>query len=90
VRRRDLDRHDVERGFLAGVPVAELRLILQQGGRPAMILSRQLLVQLVADCAVHSWDPATAIGVDPGLEPPASPLPEGATALERLLHLPGR
>jgi hypothetical protein len=42
-----------------------------------MTLSRQLLVQLVADCAVHSWDLATAIGVDPGLEPPASPLPEG-------------
>jgi hypothetical protein len=29
---------------------------------------RQLLVQLVADCAVHSWDLATAIGVDPGLD----------------------
>jgi uncharacterized protein (TIGR03086 family) len=73
---------------------------------------RQLLVQLVADCVVHSWDLATAIGVDPGLDeqlivylplmqkdavyaygwfkPPASPLPEGATALERLLHLLGR
>src|SRR5580658_1879412 len=78
---------------------------------------RQLLVQLVADCVVHSWDLATAIGVDPGLDeqlielsyefylplmqkdavyaygwfkPPASTLPEGATALERLLHLLGR
>jgi uncharacterized protein (TIGR03086 family) len=78
---------------------------------------RQLLVQLVADCVVHSWDLATAIGVDPGLDeqlielsyefcvplmqedavyaygwfkPPASPLPDGATALERLLHLLGR
>ena len=78
---------------------------------------RQLLVQLVADCVVHSWDLATAIGVDPGLDeqlielsyefylplmqkdavyaygwfkPPASPLPEEAAALERLLHLLGR
>ena len=78
---------------------------------------RQLLVQLVADCTVHSWDLATAIGVDPGLDeqlielsyefyvslmrqdavygygwfkPPASPLTEGATTLERLLHLVGR
>jgi uncharacterized protein (TIGR03086 family) len=78
---------------------------------------RQLLVQLVADCTVHSWDLATAIGVDPGLDeqlielsyefyvplmqqdaihsygwfkPPASPLPEDATTLERLLHLLGR
>jgi uncharacterized protein (TIGR03086 family) len=73
---------------------------------------KQQLVQLVADCVVHSWDLATAIGVDPGLDeqlivylplmqkdavyaygwfkPPASPLPEGATALERLLHLLGR
>jgi uncharacterized protein (TIGR03086 family) len=29
---------------------------------------RQLLVQLVADCVVHSWDLATAIGADPGLD----------------------
>lgn len=29
---------------------------------------RQLLVQLVADCVVHSRDLATAIGVDPGLD----------------------
>jgi hypothetical protein len=29
---------------------------------------RQLLVQLVADCVVHSWDLATVIGVDPGLD----------------------
>ena len=29
---------------------------------------RQLLVQLVANCVVHSWDLATAIGVDPGLD----------------------
>jgi uncharacterized protein (TIGR03086 family) len=143
-------RH-VYRGFLQGVPVAELRLILQQQGEaagddPVAALGsavrsiraafaqpgalertvhhtigdmpgRQLLVQLVADCVVHSWDLATAIGVDPGLDeqlielsyefylplmqkdavyaygwfkPPASPLPEGATALERLLHLLGR
>ena len=78
---------------------------------------RQQLVQLVAGCVVHSWDLATAIDVDPGLDeqlielscelclplmqkdavyaygwfkPPASPLPEGATAPERLLHLLGR
>ena len=78
---------------------------------------RQLLVQLVADCVVHSWDLATAIGADPGLDeqlielsyefyvplmqrdaiyaygwfkPPASPLPDDATSLERLLHLVGR
>jgi len=77
----------------------------------------ELLVQLVADCVVHSWDLATAIGVDPGLDkqlielayefyaprmqndalraygwfkPPAKPLPEGATPLERLIHLVGR
>ena len=74
----------------------------------------ELLVQLVADLVVHSWDLATAIGVDPGLDeqlvelayvfyaprmqkevmyaygwfrPPAKPLPEGATPLERLIHL---
>jgi uncharacterized protein (TIGR03086 family) len=78
---------------------------------------RQLLVKLAADCVVHSWDLATAIGADPGLDeqlielsyefyvplmqddavyaygwfkPPASPLPEGAVALDRLLHLLGR
>jgi uncharacterized protein (TIGR03086 family) len=144
-----MGRH-VYRGFLEGVPVAELRLILLQGGaagddpvaacesavrsiraafaQPGALErtvrhtigdmpGRQLLVQLVADCVVHSWDLATAIGVDPGLDeqlielsyefylplmqkdavyaygwfkPPAGPLPEGATALERLLHLLGR
>jgi uncharacterized protein (TIGR03086 family) len=143
-------RH-VYRGFLEGVPVAELRLMLQRQGEAAGddpvaacesavrsiraafaqpgalertvhhtigdMPGRQLLVQLVADCVVHSWDLATAIGVDPGLDeqlielsrefcvplmqndavyaygwfkPPASPLPAGATALERLLHLLGR
>ena len=77
----------------------------------------ELLVQLVADCVVHSWDLATAIGVDAALDeqlvelaygfyaprmqkaaiyaydwfkPPATPLPEGATPLERLIHLVGR
>jgi uncharacterized protein (TIGR03086 family) len=77
----------------------------------------ELLVQLVADCVVHSWDLATAIGVNPELDgqlvelayefyaprmqkevmyaygwfkPPARPLPEGATPLERLIHLVGR
>jgi uncharacterized protein (TIGR03086 family) len=29
---------------------------------------RQLLVQLVAGCVACSWDLATAIGVDPGLD----------------------
>ena len=143
-------RH-VYRGFLEGVPVAQLRLMLQRQGEAAGddpaaacesavrsisaafaqpgalertvhhtigdMPGRQLLVQLVADCVVHSWDLATAIGVAPGLDeqlielsyefyvplmqkdavyaygwfkPPASPLPEGATALERLLHLLGR
>ena len=95
-----MGRH-VYRGFLEGVPVAELRLILQQGGaagddpvaacesavrsiraafaQPGALErtvhhtigdmpGRQLLVQLVADCVVHSWDLATAIGVDPGLD----------------------
>ena len=78
---------------------------------------RQLLVQLVADCVVHSWDLATAIGADLGLDErvvefvyghlapraqsgvlyatgwisaPSRPLPEGATSLERLIHLVGR
>jgi uncharacterized protein (TIGR03086 family) len=77
----------------------------------------ELLVQLVADCVVHSWDLATAIGVNPELDgqlvelayefyaprmqkevmyaygwfkPPTRPLPEGATPLERLIHLVGR
>jgi uncharacterized protein (TIGR03086 family) len=77
----------------------------------------ELLVQLVADLVVHSWDLATAIGVDPGLDeqlvelayefyaprmqkevmyaygsfkPPAKPVPEGATPLERLIQLVGR
>ena len=77
---------------------------------------RQLLVQLVADCVVQSWDLATAIGVEPGLDeqlielsyefyvplmrldavytPTAGSsrqraLPEGATTLQRLLHLLG-
>jgi uncharacterized protein (TIGR03086 family) len=143
-------RH-VYRGFLEGVPVADLRQILQRQGeavgddpvaacenavrsiraaftQPGALErtvhhtigdmpGRQLLIQLVADCTVHSWDLATAIGVDPGLDeqlielsyefyvplmqqdavygygwfkPPASPLPEGATTVERLLHLLGR
>jgi uncharacterized protein (TIGR03086 family) len=78
---------------------------------------KQLLVQLVADCVVHSWDLATAIDADPGLDtelvelayefyaprmnedvmyaygwfkPPAKPLPEGATPLQRLIRLVGR
>lgn len=77
----------------------------------------ELLVQLIGDCVVHSWDVATAIGVDPGLDEqlvkfaygfyasraqsgilyvngwfaaPTRPLPEGATPLERLIHLVGR
>jgi uncharacterized protein (TIGR03086 family) len=77
----------------------------------------ELLVQLIGDCVVHSWDLATAIGVDPGLDEqlvefaygfyasraqsgvlyvngwfaaPTKPLPEGATPLERLIHLVGR
>ena len=95
-----MGRH-VYRGFLECVPVAELRLILEQGGaagdapvaaRESAVRSiraafaqpgalertvhhtigdmpgRQLLVQLVADCVVRSWDLATAIGVDPGLD----------------------
>jgi uncharacterized protein (TIGR03086 family) len=143
-------RH-VYRGFLEGVPVADLRLMLLRQGETAGdnpvvacesavrsiraafaqpgaldrtvhhtigdMPGRQLLIQLVADCVVHSWDLATAIGVDPGLDeglielsyefyvplmqqdavyaygwfkPPASPLPEGATTLERLLRLVGR
>jgi uncharacterized protein (TIGR03086 family) len=141
----------VYRGLLEGVPVAELRPMLQRQGEAVGddpiaaceqavqsiheaftepgALERtvhhtigdmpgsQLLVQLVADCAVHSWDLATAIGADPGLDeqlvqlagefyaamtqldavyaygwfkPPAQPLPEGATPLERLIHLVGR
>jgi hypothetical protein len=69
------------------------------------------------DSVIHSWDLATAIGVDAGLdeqlvdgvygflEPraaggglyargsfaaPTRPLPDGATPLERLIHLAGR
>jgi uncharacterized protein (TIGR03086 family) len=141
----------VYRGLLEGVPVAELRPMLQRqreapGAAPVSAcesavrsireafaqpgaLERtvhhtigdmpgsELLVQLVADSVVHSWDLATAIGVDPGLDeqfvelayefyaprmqkdaiyaygwfkPPATPLPEGAAPLERLIHLVGR
>jgi uncharacterized protein (TIGR03086 family) len=141
----------VYRGFLEGVPVTELRSMLQRqseavGDDPlaacesAVRSIRQafaepgalhrtvhhtigdmpgseLLVQLVADCVVHSWDLATAIGVDPELDeqlvelayqfyaprmqkeaiyaygwfkPPAKPLPEAATPIERLIHLIGR
>ena len=78
----------------------------------------QLLTQLTADIIVHSWDLATAIGADPGLDdqlaefayafyeplcvdggvvyamgyfaPPATPLPAGATSLDRLIRLVGR
>jgi uncharacterized protein (TIGR03086 family) len=77
----------------------------------------RLLVMRTADSVVHSWDLATAIGVDPGLDEqlvefvyghyapraqsgalyatgwiaaPTRSLPEGATPLERLLHLMGR
>lgn len=77
----------------------------------------QLLVQLIGDCIVHSWDLATAIGVGPRPDEqlvgfaygfyasrarsgilyvngwfaaPTRPLPEGATPLERLIHLVGR
>lgn len=39
-------------------------------GIPAATLWRmpgsELLVQLIGDCVVHSWDLATALGVDPG------------------------
>jgi uncharacterized protein (TIGR03086 family) len=141
----------VYRGFLEGVPVAELRLMAERQGDAAGddpvaacgsavqsvrvafaepgalertvhhpvgdLPGSELLVQLVADLAVHSWDLATAIGVDPGLDeqlvelayefyaprmhrdvmyayawfkPPAKALPEGATPLERLIHLVGR
>jgi uncharacterized protein (TIGR03086 family) len=81
----------------------------------------QLLAFWLGDAVVHSWDLATAIGVDPGLDEqlaelvygyytgvyapaaqggdlyttgwfaaPTRPLPEGATPLERLIHLLGR
>jgi uncharacterized protein (TIGR03086 family) len=77
----------------------------------------RLLAQLITDSVVHSWDLATAIGVDAGLDEqlvelvygflapraqsgalyttgwvaaPTRPLPEGATVLERLIHLAGR
>lgn len=77
----------------------------------------QLLAFRIGDNVIHSWDLATAIGVDPGLDDqlvefvygllapsaesgalyatgwiaaPTRPLPEGATSLERLIHLVGR
>jgi uncharacterized protein (TIGR03086 family) len=90
------------RGLLEGVPVAELRPMLQRqseavGDDPVEACEQavrsireafaepgalertvhhtigdmpgsELLVQLVADCVVHSWDLATAIGMDPGLD----------------------
>jgi uncharacterized protein (TIGR03086 family) len=76
-----------------------------------------LLAIRIGENVVHSWDLATAIGADPGLNEqlaelvygyyapvaqsgalyatglvaaPTKPLPEGATPLERLLHLLGR
>jgi uncharacterized protein (TIGR03086 family) len=76
-----------------------------------------LMALLIGDSVVHSWDLATAIGVDPGLDEhliefaygtyapigqsgaiyangwfavPATPLPDSATTMERLLHLTGR
>jgi uncharacterized protein (TIGR03086 family) len=81
------------------------------------IAGSQLLGLLVMDSVIHSWDLATAIGVDAGLDeqlvgqvygflapraeggglyargsfaPPARPLPDGATPLERLIHIAGR
>jgi len=78
--------------------------------------SRWLAVR-IGENVIHSWDLATAIGADPGLDEhlvefvydyiaartqggalyatgwysaPTSPLPEGATTLERLVHLVGR
>jgi uncharacterized protein (TIGR03086 family) len=141
----------VYRGLLEGVPVAELRPMLQRqseavGDDPVTACEQaarsireafaepgalertvhhtrgdmpgsELLVQGVADLVVHTWDLATAIGVDPELDdqlvelayqfyapimqqgaiyaygwfkPPAKPLPEGATPMERLIHLVGR
>jgi uncharacterized protein (TIGR03086 family) len=141
----------VYRGLLEGVPVAELRPMLQRqseavGDDPVEACEQavrsireafaepgalertvhhtigdmpgsELLVQLVADAVVHSWDLATAISVDPRLDEqlvelayefyaprmqndawyaygwfkrPASPESEGATPLERLIHLVGR
>jgi uncharacterized protein (TIGR03086 family) len=141
----------VYRGLLEGVPLAELRPVLERqseaagddpvaaceiavrsireafaepGAQERTVHHRigdmpgsELLVQLAADCVVHSWDLATAIGADAGLDeqlvelaykfylprmqndaiyaygwfkPPATPLPEGVTALERLIHLVGR
>jgi uncharacterized protein (TIGR03086 family) len=77
----------------------------------------QLLVFRINDNVIHSWDLATAIGADLGLDErvvefvyghlapraqsgvlyatgwisaPSRPLPEGATSLERLIHLVGR
>jgi uncharacterized protein (TIGR03086 family) len=141
----------VYRGLLEGVPVTELRPMLQRqseavGDDPVAACEQavrsireafaepgalertvhhtigdmpgsELLVQLVADLVVHSWDLATAIGVDPGLDeqlvelayefyaarmqkdaiyadgwfkPPAKALSEGATPMDRLIHLVGR
>lgn len=81
------------------------------------IAGSQLLALLVMDSVIHSWDLATAIGVDAGLDEqlvdevysflapraeggglyaggsfaaPARPLPDGATSLQRLIHLAGR
>ena len=77
----------------------------------------QLLGLLVMDSVIHSWDLATAIGMDPELDeqlvdqvyellapraeggglyargsfaPPTRPLSDGATPLERLIHIAGR
>jgi uncharacterized protein (TIGR03086 family) len=81
------------------------------------IPGRQLLALRIVDNVIHSWDLASAIGVDPGLDEqlveisyrllapmaqsgalyttglvsaPMTPLPEGATSLEGLIHLTGR
>ena len=60
---------------------------------------RQLLVQLVADCVVHSWDLATAIGVDPGLDTgssrqpsryPKAPLPCSGSSVSSAADQPSR
>jgi uncharacterized protein (TIGR03086 family) len=92
----------VYRGLLEGVPMAELRPMLQRqseaaGNDPVAACERavrsireafaepgalertvhhtrgdmpgsELLVQLVADLVVHSWDLSTAIGADSGLD----------------------
>ena len=81
------------------------------------IFGSQLLALLIMDSVIHSWDLATAVGVDAGLDEqlvnqvyaflapraeggalyasglfaaPGRPLPHGATALQRLIHLAGR